>query len=188
MKILALMLLTLLVAFGQQTVDPSGACPNNSLVTIVNGQTDQFICMPTAPGAATGIWTAMSRLNVRVAYARYSFATDGGAVGSITPAVNSTIPAKAIVFGVIANSTTALTSGGAATIAIGTTAGSSTTSLRSANAVATYSADALLAGNPVFTAGSAVKLSAAGQINITVATAALTAGVLDIFAFYVVPN
>lgn len=193
MKILNITLLFLLsfaFALAQQTVDPSGTCPNNSSATIVNGQTDQFLCVPTAPGAATGIWTAMGKVSVKTAYARYNFATDGGAVSTITPAsaVNSTIPAKAIVFGVIINSSTAVTSGGAATIAIGTSAGSSAASLRAALAVASYSADAIIAGAPVFTAGSSFKMTAAGQITFTVATAALTAGVIEVWVTYFVAN
>lgn len=123
---------------------------------------------------------------VRVAKAKYSFAVDGGAIATITPATNATIPDNAIVFGGLLNPTTALTSGGSATIAVGTSAGSSTTSLKTATAVATYSADAVLATVPVFTAGSAFKMTAAGSITITVATAALTAGILEIIVFYVV--
>jgi hypothetical protein len=123
-----------------------------------------------------------------VAYAAYSFAADGGAISTITPSINSTIPANAIIVGVILNPTTALTSGGSATIAVGTSAGSSTTALKGATAVASYTLDAVMAGVPVFTAASAVKLSAAGSITITVATAALTAGVMEVFVFYVVPT
>ena len=176
------------IVSAQQTVDPSGSCTVSSQQTVLNAQTDQFLCVPTSVGAATGVWTALSKVGVRVAYARYNFAVDGGAEATIVPAVNSTIPDNAIIFGVLVNSTTALTSGGSATIAIGTNAGSSTTALKGATAVASYSTDALLAGTPVFTAGTAVKLTAAGAITITVATATLTAGVMDIFAFYVVPN
>ena len=175
-------------ASAQQTVNPSGTCPVESQAIVLNGQTDQFICVPTSNGASTGIWTALSKVNVRVAYARYSFATDGGAIATITPAVNSTIPDNAIVFGGLLNSTTALTSGGSATVAVGTSAGSSTTSVKGATAVGSYTADALLATVPVFTAGSAFKMTAAGQITVTIATATITAGVLEVFLFYVVPN
>ncbi len=172
----------------QQTVDPSGACAPESLERVVNAQTGTFVCLPSSPGSATGTWRKTSQNGMRVGYALYSFAVDGGAVATITPVTNSTIPANAIIVGVIANPITALTSGGSATIAIGTSAGSSTTALKAATAVASYTIDAVMAGAPVFTAGSAVKLSAAGFITITVATAALTAGVMEVFVFYVVPT
>jgi hypothetical protein len=123
---------------------------------------------------------------LRTAKAKYDFAVDGGAQGEITLASNCTIPDNAIIIGGIINSTTACTSGGSATIAVGTSAGSSATSLKAATAVASYSADALLATVPVFTAASAVKMTAAGQVTVTVATADLTAGVIEITLVYFV--
>jgi hypothetical protein len=111
--------------------------------------------------------------------AKYDFAVDGGAVGLITPKVNVTIPDNAIIIGGILNPTTALV-GTSSTIAVGTSAGSSAASLKAATAEATYSIDAILATIPIFTAASAVKMTAAGQITITVAVAALTAGVMEI--------
>jgi hypothetical protein len=189
LPIFALALALIVPTFAQQSADPSGACTVNSTASIIVAQTGAFYCVPTSVGAAAGTWTNIGpALNgVRVARAKYDFAVDGGAIATITPATNMTIPDNAIIFGVIANSTTALTSGGSATIAIGTSAGSSTTALKAATAVASYSADALLPGVPVFTAGTAVKLTAAGAITITNAVATLTAGVLEIFAFYIVP-
>jgi hypothetical protein len=125
----------------------------------------------------------------QIAYAQYNFATDGGATGPITPAINSTIPANAIITRCIFNPTTAVTSGGSATIAIGTTAGSSASALLAATAKASFSLDATLNGVPVPQTGATwVKLSAAGQIDITVAVAALTAGVIEMFVEYFVPQ
>lgn len=140
----------------------------------------------TVPETALAVSTAFGLGALRVARAKYDFAVDGGAVSAITPATNATIPDNAILLSVILNPTTALTSGGSATIAVGTSAGSSANSLKTATAVASYSLDALLAGVPVFTAASAVKMTAAGSFTITVATAALTAGVLEISAVYFV--
>jgi len=122
---------------------------------------------------------------MQYAQARYVFATDGGAVSTITLAGNTTLPANAIILGGTINVTTQLTSGGSATVAIGTSAGSSTTSILNATAVASFTTGQL-AMEPVFTAASYVKLSAAGQITVTIATAALTAGVMDIILVYVV--
>lgn len=122
---------------------------------------------------------------LRQARAIFSFATDGGAIATITPVANAVIPANAIVIGGFANPTTALTSGGSATIAIGTSAGSSTTALKGATAVATYSINAILALTPVMTAATAFKMTAAGSITLTVAVAALTAGIMEVTVFYI---
>jgi hypothetical protein len=120
---------------------------------------------------------------MRKAKAIYNFAADGGVIGLITPVRNAVIPANAIVFGGLAIPTTAL-AGATATIAIGTSAGSSAASLKAATAVATYSLNAILPLIPVFTAGSAFKMTAAGKITCTVAVAALTAGVLEIEVYF----
>jgi hypothetical protein len=124
--------------------------------------------------------------SLRMGRAKYSFAVDGGgAPGLITPATNCVIPDNAIIIGGIANPTTALV-GSSTTIAIGTSAGSAANSLKTATAEATYSTDAVLALVPVFTAATAVKMTAAGSITITTAVAALTAGVMEITVFYFV--
>jgi len=121
---------------------------------------------------------------LRIARAKYSFAVDGGAISTITPATNATIPDNAIIVGGTINSTTAATSGGSATIAVGTSAGSSTTSLLAATAVASFSADAKL--NSAATFAAPVKMTAAGSITLTVATATLTAGIIEVTVLYFV--
>lgn len=121
---------------------------------------------------------------LRVARAKYSFAVDGGAMSTITPATNATIPNDAIIVGGTVNSTSAATSGGAATIAVGTSAGSSTTSILGVTAVASYSADARI--NSVATFAAPVKMTAAGSITITVADATLTAGIIEVTVLYFV--
>lgn len=126
--------------------------------------------------------TAIGSSALLVAHATYSFAVDGGAVSTITPASTAALPNKAIIIGGTINFTTAVTSGGSATIAIGTSAGSSTTSILGATAKA--SATGLL--NSAATLASPVELTAAGSITVTVATAALTAGVAEIYVYYIV--
>jgi len=146
---------------------------------------------------ASPTWTKIASLStggapvgvsgLNVAHAIYSFAVDGGATGSITPVSTASIPANAIIVGGTINSTTAVTSGGAATVAVGTTAGSSTTSILGATGKASFTTDALI--NSAATLAAPVKMSTAGNINITVATAALTAGIIEIFVlFYVATN
>ena len=120
-----------------------------------------------------------------VARAQYNFTNDGGAIGAITPALSDTIPANAVMVGATINSTVAVTSAGSATVAVGTTAGSSASSILAATGKASFTLDALINGVPVF--ATPVKMTAAGQINLTVATAALTAGIIEVFVYYVVP-
>lgn len=122
---------------------------------------------------------------VYTARAVYNFAVDGGAVGEIIPAVSDTIPANAIVLGDVVNSPTAVTSAGAATVAAGTHAGSSSTALLAATGKASFTTDAVLVG---LGQTAPFKMSAAGQINITVGTAALTAGVIEVIVLYVMPT
>ena len=121
---------------------------------------------------------------LRVARAKYDFAVDGGAQGAITLATTATLPDNAVIVGATLNSTTAATSGGAATIAVGLTAGGAADTIKTAEAVASFSADALINGTVTFAAP--VKMTAAGNINITVATADLTAGVIEITLLYFV--
>lgn len=128
--------------------------------------------------------SAVGTNNLNTAHAIYSFAADGGAVGAITPVSTVTIPANAIIVGATINSTTAVTSAGSATLAVGTTAGSSATSILAATAKASLSLDALINGVPVF--ATPVKMTAAGSINVTVGTAVLTAGIVEIFVYYTV--
>lgn len=131
-----------------------------------------------------GPWGSADILGaLRMARAKYSFAVDGGAISTIAPLDSDTIPDNAIILGGQINSTTACV-GATATIAVGTSAGSSTTSIKAATAVTSYSADALLSVVPTFAA--ALKLTAAGTITFTIATAPLTAGVIEVFLFYVV--
>jgi predicted RecA/RadA family phage recombinase len=126
--------------------------------------------LPGATGVSTG---------VRVAHALYDFTVDGGA--SCTPANSDTIPANAVVFGGVVNSTVALTATGSATLAIGTVAGSSGNSILTATGKASFGLDAVLAPTAVATP---FKMSAAGKINVTVATGPLTAGQVEVWVLY----
>ena len=147
-----------------------------------------------APGGNTSDPTVRVRLfgapgfsgqanGLKVAHFLYNFAVDGGA--SCTPANSDTIPANAVVFGGAVNPTTAVTAAGAATVAIGTSAGSAGNSILTATGKASLSADAILVPTCVATP---FKMSAAGQITITVATGPLTAGVIEGWVLYAVAN
>jgi hypothetical protein len=117
----------------------------------------------------------------------YDFAVDGGAIGLITPANSPTIPIKAIILGGTVDVTTTLTSGGAATIALGLGSGAQVAALKAATAVASYAAGQV-ALTPVFTAATYVKAAAAARLTLSVATAALTAGRMDVNLVYLVGN
>lgn len=121
--------------------------------------------------------------DVKIAHFLYNFAVDGGS--SCTPANSDTIPANAVVFGGAINPTTAVTAAGSATVAIGTAAGSAGNSILTATGKASLGADAILAPTCVATP---FKMSAAGQIAITVATGPLTAGVIEGWVVYAVAN
>jgi hypothetical protein len=116
---------------------------------------------------------------VRVAHALYDFTVDGGA--SCTPANSDTIPANAVVFGGVVNSTVAVAASGSATVAIGTAAGSAGNSILTATGKASLSLDAVVAPT---CAATPFKMSAAGKISVTIATGPLTAGQLEVWVLY----
>ena len=118
-------------------------------------------------------------------HARYDFSVDGGAVGLITPTLNITIPQNFVIQNVALNSTTAVTSGGAATVSIGLSAGGAgAAALVAATAKATWAANAFVAAVPApQTPSTWIKMSAAGTVTLTVAAAALTAGVIEVYIF-----
>jgi hypothetical protein len=158
------------------------AVQTSSAFTVEDQSGNVLFAIDATGGIATGPTASTGLVSDGVAHAIYSFATDGGA--SCTPAVNATIPANAILTGATVNPTTAVTAAGSATVAIGTTAGSSANSILTATGKASLSIDALV--NGTVTLAAPVKMSAAGQIAITVATGPLTAGVIEIFVYYVV--
>ncbi len=129
--------------------------------------------------------TAAGLSALRVAHAKYSFAVDGGVVGPITPASTAVIPINAIIYNAIILVTTAVTSSAGASLSVGTTAGSAADSIMTATAKGSLGAGVFGQSTPVpNSAVTFVKMSAAGSINVTVATTALTAGIVEIFVFY----
>lgn len=123
---------------------------------------------------------------VRYAKSLYDFAVDGGAVSAILPASGATLPNKAIIHGGVLDIVTTFTSGGAATLALGTSAGSAANSILAATAVASLTAGITTVLIPKFTAASILKLTAAGVIQWTIAAFAMTAGKAGLTLFYTV--
>lgn len=128
--------------------------------------------------------TQVTTKKVQVMRAKYDFAKQGGAVGSITLVDSdgqaAQLPSKAIVKQVLIDVITAPTSGGAATLAL--TTGQGAGDLLGATAKASFTG--LLAGVPVGSAASMIKLTATRTLSLAVATAALTAGKFDVFVEY----
>ena len=110
----------------------------------------------------------------------YDFSEDGGATGSIS--FGRKIPSGAIVTGIRSDELTALTSGGSATILI--KAGS--VSLTAALAFDTAFTTAIDAHALATVDG--LKVSADSELSITIGTAALTAGKVQFYIEYLIPN
>jgi hypothetical protein len=118
----------------------------------------------------------------------YSFARDGGAVGYITlkdqdGVTPLTIPSGALILNSLVYVTTAVLSGGAATVGVGLEADND---IFNATAKASLSIGAKIVGIPDYaTAADYLKLTADRSFRLKVGTAALTAGVLDYYVWYV---
>ena len=115
-------------------------------------------------------------LNKRVAKATYDFSKLGGATGNAL-GLGAVIPKGAVISRVVGNATTDFTSGGSATVAINI--GSTEVNAATAFDDATYTdADEHFSALTVLAANS--------EVNIDIATAALTAGVYVIYVEYYV--
>jgi hypothetical protein len=122
---------------------------------------------------------------LRVARVRYSFAVDGGAIGSINGAGATIIPSGAVVLATLLNVVTAVTSGGAATLAVGVeAAGDQQTG--TAVSGAPWSTTGWKWATQTFTTAPDVT-TAARDVVFTIATATVTAGVVDAYVFYLLP-
>jgi hypothetical protein len=113
----------------------------------------------------------------------YDYSVDGGAAAAITPKQNVELPAKAVIVGGTIVCTAAVTSSGGANVTIGTSAGSSASSLLGSTAKGSLTLGAVLNAVPVF--ATPVVLSAKGKVTIT-PDAILTAGIVEVNLFYFV--
>lgn len=118
----------------------------------------------------------------KVAVGLYDFAVEGGAVSTITLR-GDTIPSGAIIVDALLHVDTAVTSGGVATVSVGSEAAAD---LQTAAAVSGAPWSTTGAKRATFTATTApVKTTAARSVSIAVATAALTAGKFRVLVWYV---
>ncbi len=123
----------------------------------------------------------MGHPKMMTAHARYDFSVDGGAVSTIVPSNSAIIPDNAIITDVFHSTTTALTSSGSATLAL--TAGGLTL-----NAAADFN-NADYADEGVILNAVNDKTTSATGIQFVIATATMTAGVVDVYVqYYVGPH
>lgn len=139
---------------------------------------DQFF---GAPGAEIKLGSELANQMVAIK-CNYKFSRDGGAVGAIKLKDHNgdvvKVPNGFLIWDAVVLVKTQVTSGGAATLALGA---NTTNDIDAAEAVATYAANAKIAMIPVGTAASAVLVTAEREITLTVASFALTAGEFDLF-------
>lgn len=171
---------TVLAGNGAGQQQNATAAQVNALATAAAG-----VAAGAVGSAALTSNTTVGNTAIQVCHATYSFAVDGGgAPGLITPASNCTIPANSVIYNEIINWTTAGT-GATNTTTIGTTGtGGGAAILQASTAVASLTG--IVQGVIVpQTASGFKKITTAGAVTLTTATAALTAGVCEIYVFYI---
>ncbi|GIH07414.1 hypothetical protein Rhe02_54810 [Rhizocola hellebori] len=122
---------------------------------------------------------------VKSARARWDFSVDGGAVGAISIGSTGQIPAGAYITHGFVEVDTAVTSSASGTLAIHVEAADDIVAAAAVSG-APWSTTGLKSIVPVATGATAKKTTAARTITATIATGALTAGVVDVVLFYVV--
>ena len=118
----------------------------------------------------------MANPKLMTAHARYDFSVDGGAISTIVPSNSAIIPDNAVIVRCYSLVTTAMTSGGSATLAL--SAGGVT--LKAATAFDNGAFD----DEDVTEHTVTDKTTSSTGIQFTIATAALTAGVVDVYVEY----
>lgn len=121
---------------------------------------------------------------VKCVRGRWDFSVDAGAVGS-TNMTSVQIPSGAVITHGYVEVTTAATSGGAGTLAI-TVESAGDIVAAAAVSGAPWSTTGRKSIIPVATGATSVKTTAARYVVATIATAALTAGVVDVVLFYTI--
>ena len=118
----------------------------------------------------------MANPKLTTAHARYDFSVDGGAASTIVPSNSAIIPDNAVIVRCYSVVTTAMTSGGSATLAL------------SAGGVTLLAATAFNNGafddEDVTEHSITDKTTSSTGIQFTITTAALTAGVVEVYVEY----
>ncbi len=120
---------------------------------------------------------------VKTYRADYSFAADGGAVSTIALSGTTGIPLGAVILSAYIDVTTALTSGGAPTVALQI---ESAGDVQAAVAIsgAPWSTTGLKLSSARTRAAAPVATTAARDVSAVIATAALTAGAFRVYVEY----
>lgn len=142
--------------------------------------------MPIIPGTRAAKEGADHGGMIKIARGDYDFADDGGAIGDINLMGVAGIPDNAIVVGGVIEVTTALTSAGAATAAL-KVEGADDLQAAAAVSGAPWSTVGRKDVVPDMTGSTAIKLTAARDIVLTIGTAALTAGAFSVVLYYLEP-
>lgn len=179
MKIfLALVLATLTLGVGPSFAMP---VPANVEFRLNHG------VAPANPGVLLGYQVISNK--VQLLKCTYSFAVQGG---SSAAAINlkgpdgadCKLPLNAIVMEGLIDVLTAPTSSGSATVAVGT--GQAANDLKTATAKASFTGK--LDVVPVWTAATAIKMTATRTPTVTIAVSDLTAGKFNVFIHYLLSN
>lgn len=139
--------------------------------------------MPVLSG---GVVLGGGEADLRLIKASYSFAVNGGAVGTITLLSGSDVPQGAVILGGYLDVTSALTSGGSATVAV-TVEAANDIITATAFGSSPWSSTGRKSVIPAFTGATTVKTTAARNVSVVIGTAALTAGIFDVYLFIVMP-
>lgn len=139
------------------------------------------------PGVQLGYQLVSNK--VQLLKCKYDFSVQGGSSAAAinlkaVDGSNCELPNKAIVWDAIIDVVTAPGSAGLATIAIGT--GQAANDLKAATAIASYSG--VMAGVPVATAASSIKMTAARNPTMSIAVAPLTVGKFNVFIQYLLSD
>ena len=118
----------------------------------------------------------MAHPKLMTAHAKYDFAVDGGAASTIVPANSAIIPDNAVIVRCYSVVTTAMTSGGSATLAL--TCGGVTCK------AATAFDNGAFDDEDVTEHTVTDKTTSSTGIQFVIATAALTAGVVEVYVEY----
>ncbi len=123
---------------------------------------------------------------IRVARGTYDFAVDGGAIGTIALMGQTGIPSGATILGGWLEVTTIAASAGAPTLAVQVEAAGDIIAA-AAYSGAPWSTLGLKSVIPAFTGATSVRTTAARDISLVIAAAALTGGKFDIVLLYLDP-
>lgn len=145
-----------------------------SLFAVMEGARQRLggVASESASGVAFG--------SFEIIRAKYEFAVDGGAVSTISLMDAANVPAGFVVWAGFIDVITPPTSGGAATLAL-TLEGAADMQAAVVISGAPWSTAGRKAIIPVGTAASSVKTTVARNLGAVVGTAALTAGVFEVY-------